>query len=98
MPRKNKAFTKAFTLVELLVVIGIIAILIGLIVPAMGRARHSAVSLYCMSNLRQIGQAAFMYAGNSKGSFPQGCFESSIVVGAPPRTIYTSDSLYRFSK
>jgi len=94
MSRQNKAFT----LVELLVVIAIIAILIGLLLPAMGRARHHAVSLYCMSNLRQIGQAAFIYANESKGAFPQACFESSIPVGAPPRTIYTSDSLYRFSK
>ena len=90
---------KAFTLVELLVVIGIIAILIGLLLPMMGRSRSRAVSLYCMSNLRQIGQAAFIYAGESKGFFPQACFEGSpVVVAAPPRTIYTSDSLYRFSR
>ena len=90
--------TKAFTLVELLVVIGIIAILIGFLLPVLGRSRHSAVSLYCMSNLRQIGQAAFIYAGENKGTLPQACFESSIVVGAPPKTLYTSDSLYRFSE
>src|SRR5215204_1963020 len=90
---------KAFTLVELLVVIGIIAILIGFLLPVLGKARHSAVSLYCMSNLRQIGQAAFIYANNNQGFLPQACFESSIVVVAvPPRTIGTSDSLYRFSK
>jgi prepilin-type N-terminal cleavage/methylation domain-containing protein len=90
--------SKAFTLVELIVVIAIIAILIGLLLPVMGRSRQSAVSLYCMSNLRQIGQAAFIYAGENKGFFPQACFESSIVIAAPPRTIYTSDSLYRFSR
>jgi prepilin-type N-terminal cleavage/methylation domain-containing protein len=94
MNRQNKAFT----LVELLVVIGIIAVLIGILLPVLGRIRHSAVSVYCMSNLRQIGQAAFIYGGSSKGFFPQACFEKSIVVSAPPRTIYTSDSLYRFSK
>ena len=94
MTRQNKAFT----LVELLVVIGIIAILMSFLLPVMGRARHSAVSLYCMGNLRQIGQAAFIYAGQSKGFFPQACFESSIVVGAPPTTIHTSDSIYRFSR
>ncbi len=94
MLRQNKAFT----LVELLVVIAIIAILIGLVVPMLNRSRQNAVSLHCMNNLREIGQDAFMYAGESKGSFPQACFESSIPVGSPPRTIYTSDSLYRFSK
>src|SRR5687768_1183059 len=94
MTRQNKAFT----LLELLVVIGIIAILVGFLLPVLGRSRQIAVSLYCMSNLRQIGQAAFIYAASSKGFFPQAGFESSIVVAAPPRTIYTSDSLYRFSR
>ena len=87
----------AFTLVELLVVVGIIAILMSFLLPVLGRSRQSAMSLHCMSNLRQIGQAAFIYAGENKGSFPQTCPESSVVLAAPPRTIYTSDSQYRFS-
>src|SRR4029079_6143122 len=69
-----------------------------LLLPVMSRARHSAVSLHCMSNLRQIGQAAFIYAGESRGFFPQSCFENSIVVGMPPQTVHTDDSPYRFSK
>jgi prepilin-type processing-associated H-X9-DG protein len=62
--------TLAFTLVELLVVIGIIAVLISVLLPALARARENANRITCQSNLRQIGQAMMIYLNQSKGLMP----------------------------
>jgi prepilin-type N-terminal cleavage/methylation domain-containing protein/prepilin-type processing-associated H-X9-DG protein len=64
---KQKA---AFTLVELLVVIGIISVLIAMLLPALNKAREQAQMVAGASNMRQIGQAAFMYAQDNHGMLP----------------------------
>jgi prepilin-type processing-associated H-X9-DG protein len=84
--------------VELLVVIGIIALLISILLPSLNRARETANRVKCASNLRQIGQAILLYANDNNGSYPRTMMDTSGnptptwgTPGAPGATAGTPD-------
>jgi prepilin-type N-terminal cleavage/methylation domain-containing protein/prepilin-type processing-associated H-X9-DG protein len=68
----RRGIRRAFTLVELLVVIGIVALLISILLPSLNRAREAARRTQCLSNLRSVGQMLNMYANQFDGQVPIG--------------------------
>jgi prepilin-type N-terminal cleavage/methylation domain-containing protein/prepilin-type processing-associated H-X9-DG protein len=76
---------RAFTLIELLIVLSIILLLVSLVLPTLGRARESARRVACQSNLRQLALAAIMYADANRGRLPS---------TAPLRYPHVADWLY----
>jgi prepilin-type N-terminal cleavage/methylation domain-containing protein len=76
--RSTSRSCKGFTLVELLVVIGIIAVLISMLLPALNKAREAAVATSCKSNMRQIAMALQFYAQANRGWCPPATQENSV--------------------
>ena len=82
LPSRHFFNRSAFTLVELLVVIGIIAILIAMLLPALNKARESSLKTACLSNLRQLGQSMTFYANDTRNWLPN---------SNPPHTTVATD-------
>jgi prepilin-type N-terminal cleavage/methylation domain-containing protein len=79
---RSKPSRAAFTLVELLVVIGIIALLIGILLPTLAKAREQSNRTACLSNLQTLGRAMFLYAESNNGWLPN----------CNPKSVFYSDA------
>ena len=83
----GRARGSAFTLVELLVVVGIIAVLISLLLPSLTAAREQARTVACLSNLRQIGLAAAIYTAETKGYVLPAAYRDPTAVSGPDKWV-----------
>ncbi len=96
--RMTRKTSTGFTLVELLVVIGIIALLLGILLPSLNRARQSAREVQCASNLRQWGIGYTMYVDSNKGKLPadgeDGDTAGGAIEGVPAGTGWESGAMW----
>lgn len=83
-PRQNRA---AFTLVELLVVLAIIGVIAAMLLPTLGRAKRSAQSVACVSNLRQLGIALVLYVQDNNDRLPSCALLPSVNTNLPAITV-----------
>src|SRR5436309_2126433 len=91
----GKFTRRGFTLVELLVVIGIIAVLLSILLPTLGKVRRQAYTLQCSSNMRQLSMAMLMYINDNKGRFPAA--EFSPIAGVYPYGWWWPNELVRLN-
>jgi prepilin-type N-terminal cleavage/methylation domain-containing protein/prepilin-type processing-associated H-X9-DG protein len=90
----KRSTRSGFTLVELLVVIGIIALLISILLPSLNRARETANRVKCASNLKQVGQAILLYSNENRNAYPRSKYLAGATVlptwGTPYGTASTA--------
>src|ERR1700675_1325002 len=92
----SKSAKQGFTLVELLVVIGIIALLISILLPTLNKARESANAIKCAAHLRSIGQGLAIYVSQNKGTLPRAYLYGGMVLdyGSNTETPATANQGY----